>query len=310
MPKLATVSVDLDEIDCYAAIHGLSELELTMDAVYTRALPRLTSLFDELGIKATFFAIGRHVTTGDNGARLRALHEAGHEIANHSLNHHYDVTRRSTAEQRREVLGGADIIERAVGIRPVGFRSPGYTMTDGLLREIQASGAEYDSSVFPCPPYYLAKASVITWMSMVGRRSSSVIDDPRVLTAPANPYRAGTPYYRRGQGMLELPIGVTGSLSGRLPFIGTSVVSSGTAGANLLARLASTRPFVNLELHGIDLADAALDGLRPLARYQPDLRFSHEKKRAALRSAVLKLKSTGFRFVTLREAARTFAASV
>jgi hypothetical protein len=69
----------------------------------------------------------------------------------------------------------------------------------------------------------------------------------------------------------------------------------------------TSRPFVNFELHGIDLADAELDGLKALARYQPDLRFDHEHKRAALRSAVLTLKKHGYRFVTLREAARTYA---
>jgi peptidoglycan/xylan/chitin deacetylase (PgdA/CDA1 family) len=264
-------------------------------------------LFDELGIRATFFAIGRHLSTGDNGDRLRTLHEAGHEIANHSLNHHYDLSRRPTAEQRIEIEGGAEAIERAVGARPAGFRAPGYTVTDGLLRELARAGVEYDSSVFPCPAYYLAKTSVIAWMKLRGRTSSSVVDDPRVLLAPADPYRVGTPYYRGGSGMLELPIGVTGDVSGRLPFIGTSVVSAGSVGASVLARMASSRPFVNLELHGIDLADAQLDGLQSLVRYQPDLRFGHEQKRAALRSAIVKLKTQGYRFVTLREAARAFA---
>ncbi len=309
MVKLASVSVDLDEIDCYAAIHGLTGLGLNTRAVYERALPRLVALFDELEIRATFFAIGSHLSP-ENGALLRALHEAGHEIGNHSLHHHYDLTRRPRAEQRAEIVGGADAIERAVGERPVGFRAPGYTMTSELLREIADSGAAYDSSVFPCPAYYLAKTAVISWMRLRGRRSSSLISDPRgVLLAPADPYRTGTPFYRPGAGLLELPIGVTGAFSGRLPFIGTNVASAGEAGARALAHLMRGRPFVNFEWHGIDLSDAALDGLSPLVRYQPDLRLNHQRKRAALRSAVLTLKGLGYRFVTLREAARTFGAA-
>jgi peptidoglycan/xylan/chitin deacetylase (PgdA/CDA1 family) len=300
--KLAAVSVDLDEIDCYAAIHGLS-LDASRDAVYTRALPRLVALFDELGIRATFFAIGRDLEGEANQQRLRALHGQGHEIANHSLSHFYDLTRRSRAVQAAEVTGGADVIEAAVGARPVGFRAPGYTVNDGLLEVIAASGASYDSSVFPCPAYYLAKASVIGWMRARGRTSRSVVDHPKVLLAPADPYRIGKHYQRRGTGLLELPIGVTPTCTGRLPVIGTSVVSAGERGARMLASLLGLRDFVNLELHGIDLADAEQDNLEALVPYQHDLRLTAERKRAALKCALLQLKTQGFRFVTLREAA-------
>jgi peptidoglycan/xylan/chitin deacetylase (PgdA/CDA1 family) len=306
--KLAAVSVDLDEVDCYAAIHGL-ELDgglpaTSLRAVYQRALPRLVALFGELGIPATFFAIGRDLEHADNRAELRRLHTLGHEIANHSHHHYYDLTRRSRAVQRAEVVGGADVIEDAVGVRPTGFRAPGYTITDQLFEVLAAAGVAYDSSVFPCPPYYFAKAAALALIRLGGRKSHSVLDDPRVLTAPADPYRIGTPYARRGTGLLELPIGVTSSLSGRLPFIGTSVVMAGTAGAAQLAKLASARAFVNLELHGIDLADAAEDGLLPLAPHQPDLRRSAIEKRAALSAAIRTLQARGFAFVTLAEAAR------
>ena len=38
----------------------------------------------------------------------------------------------------------------------------------------------YDSSVFPCPAYYTAKAAAISLLRMRGRQSRSIIDDPRV----------------------------------------------------------------------------------------------------------------------------------
>ncbi len=304
MQKLAAVSVDLDEIDCYTAIHGLSlKGDIAMNAVYERALLRFSELFDALELKATFFAIGRDVTRDANKKQLRDLHLEGHEIANHSLSHHYDLTRRSEAEQRAEIVGCADLIEAATGTRPVGFRAPGYTVTDTLLRVLESTGALYDSSVFPCPSYYAAKASVMGLMRLRGRVSRSVLDHPRVLQAPADPYRIGTPYYRRGEGLLELPIGLTKAYTGRLPFIGTSVISAGVVGARALAKLVAGRRFVNLELHGIDLADAAADGLEGLRSYQPDLRIGYRDKHRALTSAITTLKAEGFRFVTLREAA-------
>lgn len=305
--KLAAISVDIDEIDNYAAIHGLSAATLPGSPVYAKALPRLAALFRELSIPATFFAIGRDLGRAENAEQLRVLHAEGHEIANHSLNHYYDLTRRDAATQSAEVRGGSDAIEAAVGVRPLGFRAPGYTITDPLFDVLAREGVQYDSSVFPCPAYYFAKAAAIGMIRALGRKSRSVIDDPRVLTAPADPYRVGRPYTRRGTRLLELPIGVTSTYSGRLPYIGTYVALAGANGARRLTALASTRSFVNLELHGIDLADAREDGLDVLAPHQLDLRKSAAEKGEALAAACHELRRRGFSFVTLAEAARYYA---
>lgn len=306
--KLVAVSIDLDEIDNYTAIHGLSgSLQVPPSAVYDRALPRFAALFAELHIPATFFAIGRDLTKRANAMQLSALREQGHEIGNHTLGHFYDLTRLDRATQEREVRGGADAIEAAVGVRPIGFRAPGYTIDDKLFEVLVSEGVVYDSSVFPCPLYYLPKAAMIGVIKLRGSESRSIVDDPRVLLAPADPYRIGQPYYQRGSGLLELPIGVSGDLSGRVPYFGTSVVLAGELGARVLTKLACARDFVNLELHGLDLADAEEDGLTALAAYQPDLRRSAKQKRAALVSAFTELKRQGYRFVTLAEAARHYS---
>ncbi len=306
--RLAAVSVDLDEIGCYTSIHGMAPLEgESAHAIYRRAIPRFETLFSELGVPATFFAIGRDITLA-NTAILRRLHAAGHEIANHSLNHLYDLTRRDRATMAAEVRGGADRIEAAIGKRPRGFRAPGYTITDTLFEVLHAQNYQYDSSVFPCPAYYGAKALAIgfyglraTLTAASARASSSIVDDPRVLTAPADPYSVGKPYWRRGNGMLEMPIGVTRGV--RLPYIGTSVALAGRRGAEYLSVGMLGRPLVNLELHGIDLADAALDGLGALRPLQPDLRKTVDEKEIAIRASVDRLRRAGYQFVTLANAA-------
>jgi len=302
--RLASVSIDLDEIDCYSEIHGLPVPSGdAAGAVYRKALPRFEAFLAEHGIPATFFAIGRDVVARDNAARLARLVGAGHEIASHSQSHLYDLVRRSRDEIRREVLEAQATIERAVGRAPRGFRAPGYTVSDVLFDVLARAGLAWDSSVFPCPSYYGAKTLAIGAIRARGRQSHSIVDDPRVLTAPANPYRVGAPYWSRGAGLLELPIGVTRDVTGRLPFIGTSVVLAGERGARWLAKCAAGRPLVNLELHGIDLADAAEDGLGALAAFQPDLRVDARRKAARLSAAVTTLRADGYRFVTLDEAA-------
>lgn len=307
MPKLAALSVDLDEIDCYLSIHGLDAASLqpgALNAVYDRALGRLCALFDELEVRATFFAIGRDLRRPDNQRAVARLHKAGHEVGNHSLDHCYDLVRLPREEQVKQVSGGADAIEQASGRRPVGFRAPGYNIDDTLMSVLGQEQVLYDSSVFPCPPYYLAKSAAMGAIAVRGRQSQSILGDPRVLGAPRDPYRVGKHFWQRGHGLLELPIGVTGPGTGYFPYIGTSVVMWGEAGARFLTRRMLDRPLVNLELHGIDLADAELDGLTPLAAHQPDLRRSAEDKAAALRCAVRTLRDDGYEFVTLERAAR------
>lgn len=299
--RLAALSVDLDEIPCYAAIWGLRVPAASEHAIYDHALARLEALFASEKVPATFFAIGTDLGREENRAALARLAAAGHEIASHSQSHLYDLVRRDDATIEREIARAEESIERAVGERPVGFRAPGYTITDEVLGHLSRRGYLYDSSVFPCPAYYGAKVAAISAISLAGRSSRSIVDHPRVLTAPANPYRIGAPYVRRGTGLLELPIGVT--RGARLPYIGTSVTAGPLVARALTAQMIG-RPLVNLELHGIDLSDAAADGLDWLAPHQVDLRRSAAQKETALRAAIGALRRAGYAFVTLREAAR------
>ena len=104
MDRLCAVSVDLDEVPCYTAIHGLpSPRDDRASAIYRRALPRFADLFADLGAPATFFAVGRDLAQRPNQRALRKLAEVGHEIANHSASHLYDLTRRPRAVIEREV---------------------------------------------------------------------------------------------------------------------------------------------------------------------------------------------------------------
>lgn len=198
---------------------------------------------------------------------------------------------------------GAKAITAAVGARPVGFRAPGYTLSDELVEVLEEQGFDYDSSVFPCPAYQAAKGFTKAIMRARGHQSTTITDRPQVLGAPADPYRVGRPYWRAGEGIAELPIGVTRGLSGRLPYIGTSLILAGRRGAAALTRMIVGRPFVNLELHGIDLADRALDGLGFLRTSQPDLRIGLESKRQILEASIHRLKLEGYSFVTLSDAA-------
>ncbi|HKQ70617.1 MAG TPA: polysaccharide deacetylase family protein, partial [Polyangiaceae bacterium] len=225
-PRLCAVSVDLDEIPFYRQIHGLSSGERAGDhAVFDVALLRLEDFARALGIPLTFFVIGATLERPDNARKLAELASRGHELGNHTYGHKYELTRLDAAVMSDEVVQGELAIERATGQKPVGFRAPGYTVTDELLGLLEHRGYLYDSSVFPCPLYWAAKKTAISLIRLRGRKSHSVADTANVLRAPARPYRIGHPYWERGGGLLELPVQVTRGL--RAPFIGTSLTVAG-----------------------------------------------------------------------------------
>jgi len=300
--RFAAVSIDLDELHHYFAIHGLPAPERAAHVVYDRAVPRASDWAEALGVPLTFFVVGRDLERAENAETVRSLLARGHELGNHSFSHHYDLTRRDRAEMAREVAGGIDALTRATGTRPLGFRAPGYLVNDELIGVLASLGVAYDSSVFPSPAYYAAKAAKLFSLKLRGRTSQSVRGTAKMLLAPARPYRLGTPFWKRGGGIPELPIQVTPGT--RLPYIGTSLVLAGADGARLMTRTLMLEPFVNLELHGMDFLGVD-DELGPLLPHQPDARLTRTAKLAALTAAVELLKKMRFRFVRLDEAART-----
>jgi peptidoglycan-N-acetylglucosamine deacetylase len=316
--RTCAISVDLDAIACYYRIHGLgappAELEHT---ILERALPRAAALFAERGIRVTWFVVGRDAdpaaATADadrsaraaNAARLRALAERGDELGNHSYSHPYDLARLSAAETSAELAACDRVLRAITGTPPRGFRAPGYDLSPAMLDHLARHGYRYDSSLFPAPGYYVAKAAVMAVLALARRPSGAVMTNPRALAAPPAPYRpAMTAPWRRGQApVVELPIAVTPFL--RLPAIGTSLLLAPAPLRRALARAMSRRRFWNLELHGIDFADADRDGIPgELVARQPDLRLSIEEKLERLDAMLDELSRTAD-FVTLADAAAT-----
>jgi len=309
MASLACVSVDLDSLGHYCRIHGLPETILSPSAarlVYHAAVGRFLELFAGAGVRATFFAVGRDLDDPKSAEAVLAAAKAGHEIGNHTFAHDYDFTRKSPSEIGDDLSRGGASIVRVTGERPTGFRAPGYTLTGAVLQAPNAQGYRYDSSVFPAAPYWAAKALVMAGQAVAGRESRAVLDRPRVLRAPRLPYRPdlAEPYQAGHASLVELPITVHPLT--RVPVIGTTVTALPPLALGALWRGVARLPFVNLELHAIDLLDATDVGCRELASVQPDLRIPQRTKRARLREALRRL-TDGADVVTLASAAERVA---
>lgn len=309
-PGLASISVDLDSLPHYCRIHGLDESVLDDRArrlVYEVAIPRYLELFERVGVKGTFFAIGEDLSLDSNAQRLREAREAGVEIGNHTWSHDYAVSRRPREEIDREVEDGARAIEGAVGQKPFGFRAPGYTLSSELYRVLEERGYLYDSSTFPAVPYYAAKAAVMGALSMLGRPSRAILDSPRVLLAPTKAYAPDPAQpYARGHGrVLELPMAVAPLT--RVPFIGTFAVAVPSAAVRAAYLTLRRAEHFNFELHGVDVLSAS-DGIpEALVRQQRDLRVPLADKLSRL-EAVFRWLREDFEVVTLVDAARRLGA--
>lgn len=272
------LSVDLDDVACYHAIHGLPPPgPEAAGAVLERCLPRFLELLQQVRAHATFFVVGRDLQRdleagGRGAAVLRAALQAGHELANHSYSHAYDLVTRAPAEIHAD-LRRCDALLRGLGARPTGFRAPGYTHDPLLLQQVGALGYRYDSSLLPSPPYYLAKLAALGWMAARGRGSQSLAEGWRSFVGPQRPH------YLADCGLWEVPVSVSPVL--RLPMVGTFVLGRG---GGLLRREAAERRYLHLELHGLDLADPETDGYDArLKRLQPELRTSLAVRAVRLR---------------------------
>jgi hypothetical protein len=309
--RTCAISIDLDGLACYYKIHGLGPPPVELEhVILARALPRAARLFAARGLRVTWFVVGRDADVAVPGperaasaARLAALAAAGDELGNHSYSHPYELARLGAAEVDAELAGCDRVLRAITGGAPRGFRAPGYDLSAAMLDQLARLGYRYDSSVFPAPGYYAAKAGVMAALAAIGRPSGAVMTDPRALIAPAEPYRpAMTAPWRRGQApVVELPVAVTPWL--RLPAIGTSLLVAPEPIRRRLVDAMAGRAFFNFELHGIDFADAEKDGIpAELVARQPDLRLPIADKLGRLERLLDHLART-WRFATLAEVA-------
>ncbi len=309
--KRACVSVDLDGLVHYARIHGIAESSLPAGARSLHldvALPRLLTLFARKGLKATLFVVTEDVQ-GSVGDALQAAAAAGHELASHSHTHPYALSLASQEKVEEELARGEEALRGVSGKRPTGFRAPGYTLSPAMLAALVQRGYRYDASVFPAAPYYLAKAVVLGAMALLGRSSASALDTPRVLLAPRAPYRldAHAPYRPGTSPLLELPMSVTPFW--RVPFFGTLLTMAPWAVVQRVYRAVARKPFLSLELHAVDVLDAA-DGIPPpLVRAQRDLRVPRAEKERRL-DEVLSWLKRDFTCMPLAEAASALEAEL
>ncbi|NQU43737.1 polysaccharide deacetylase family protein [bacterium] len=256
-PPPALIQVDLDAVWAVREVYGLStsEPDRKTDPVYHDALPAFLDLFEEYGVRATFFAVGMDAEDEGKAARLRQAVEAGHEVANHSYTHQIGLGALPSDDIDAEISQAQQCLERATGTTPVGFRSPGYDASPAVLQAVGRAGLLYDASMLPT---YLGPAlrAVSRKLSQHGKAGGGRGHYGQgSWRAPRHPYfadpdRPWKPAVENG--IPELPVSVTRRF--RAPFhasVGMVLGTTWTARTLRAFRREGT-PLIYL-LHGVDL---------------------------------------------------------
>ncbi len=302
------VSVDLDAPQDYAEFYG-KPWRVPGDRFLAGVLPAFLELFAELGVRATFFAIARNARSRE-GARLhRALVEAGHEVANHTLSHVIAFRSLDAAARRHEIAEARAILEDATGQPVVGFRAPAYDVDDATFELLIEQGYRYDSSLNPTP--FLVPMKWI--IRALARRRRVGLGTWRHRLAPAAPHwysraDAGAGLRREAApppdgipSLLELPLSIVPPL--RFPFYGTITQILGPRWfAYALAAVRRRPQAINYELHALELAETGraedLATLGAVPGYGKD-----GAQKASVLHDTLRQLAVGSTFVTLAELA-------
>ncbi|MEM9342748.1 MAG: polysaccharide deacetylase family protein [Pseudomonadota bacterium] len=154
---LASLSLDLDNLWSYQKTHGNPEWE-ALGSYFGTVVPRILDALDEADLRMTVFVVGQDAALPKNGPALRSIAEAGHEIGNHSFRHEPWLHLYTPVEVIDEIARAEEAIEAATGVRPRGFRGPGYSLSETVLNVLASRGYAYDCSTFPTYIGPLARA--------------------------------------------------------------------------------------------------------------------------------------------------------
>jgi len=108
-----------------------------------RGLGRVLDLLAEFEIRATFYVPGH--TADHYPGTVTAILAGGHEVAHHGYLH-LGTDSLDAAGQRAELEGGLTALGRH-GVRPAGYRSPGWELTPETLTLLTELEFSYDSSL-------------------------------------------------------------------------------------------------------------------------------------------------------------------
>jgi peptidoglycan/xylan/chitin deacetylase (PgdA/CDA1 family) len=273
-------------------------------------VPRVLDFLKKRDLKITFFVVGQDADLKKNIPVLRSIADAGHEIGNHSFQHEPWLHLYTLPQIEAELIRAEKAIQEATGQKPVGFRGPGYSLSLSVLRVLTQLDYHYDASTLPtflgpfARAYYFMTAKLSPEEKKIRKLLFGGLRDG---LRPLNPYR-----WRldgASEGLIEMPVTTMPLL--KIPFhmsYSLYLYRFSPVFANIYFRMAMilchlTGTSPSLLLHPLDFL--GFDDIKELSFF-PAMNLASQKKLAFV-DEILKIYSSYFSVVTLKEHARITA---
>lgn len=143
---LALITIDLEDWFQVENLRPIFPHEVWNSCEYRveKSTDTLLRLFDEKGIKATFFVLGW--VAERSPSLIRRIVSEGHEVASHGHDHSL-LNEKDQSGLRKDISRSKALLEDIIGMRVLGYRAPSFTISNTLLMTLKELGFLYDSSL-------------------------------------------------------------------------------------------------------------------------------------------------------------------
>lgn len=148
---LGAMSIDVEE-HFHAAALASGAPRSAWDSMESRVVASTSTaldLFDQAGVKGTFFTLG--IVAKRHPSLIRRIVAAGHELASHG-HAHWRIREQTPSEFRADVIEAKSALEDAGGVAVAGYRAANFSLEPSTwwAYEILAeTGHSYSSSINP-----------------------------------------------------------------------------------------------------------------------------------------------------------------
>jgi len=139
-PAVVSAGASARQLPIYCVQRDQKLVSISFDAAWgNEDTQQLIDILARYDVKATFFVVGEWVDKYPES--VKALHDAGHEVMNHSNNHAH-MSKLSRDEIIADVEACNDKIEAVTGVRPTLIRPPYGEYDDKVITAIRSIGME------------------------------------------------------------------------------------------------------------------------------------------------------------------------
>jgi hypothetical protein len=203
--NIASISLDLDNQWSYMKIHGDPGWE-KFPSYLDKFIPIVIELLNKLNLKITFFIVGQDAALEKNREPLLMILKNGHEFGNHSFHHESWLHLYPKEKIKNEILTAEEHITNISGVKPVGFRGPGFSWSKNLIEVLSELDYLYDASTLPT---FIGPLARFYYFKTAKLTSEEKKERKKLFGAFKEGFRPIKPYFWKVNGtkaLLEIPV--------------------------------------------------------------------------------------------------------